>query len=133
MHTLLMLKPDTVENGHAGKIIDLVIQNRFRIVDLRMLSFDRPTAERFYDMHRSRDFFPDLVAYMTSGPVVALKIEGPEAVEQIRAFIGPTDPAKASPGSLRYMYGISIQNNAVHASDSPESAKKELAIVFGGS
>ena len=133
MQTLLMLKPDTVANGHTGRIIDLVTQNRFKISDLRMFSFDRASAERFYAIHRERDFFPDLIAYMTSGPVVALKIDGPEVVERIRAFIGPTDPAKASPGSIRYMYGSSIQNNAVHASDSPESAKKELAIVFGGS
>ena len=133
MTTLLMVKPDIVEQALYGEIIAHVLRNRFKIVDLRMLEFDRETAERFYDVHREREFFPELVGYITSGPVVALRIEGDGVVERIRAFIGTTDPAKAGAGTIRHMYGSSIQNNAVHASDSAESAKKELAIVFGDS
>ena len=133
MKTLLMVKPDVVEQALYGEIIAHVLRNRFAVVSLRMLEFDRETAERFYEMHRERDFFPDLIDYITSGPVVALEIEGEGVVGRIRAFIGTTDPSKADAGTIRHMYGSSIQNNAVHASDSADSAKKELAIVFGGS
>jgi nucleoside-diphosphate kinase len=126
-----MVKPDAVTRGAYGDIIAHVLRNRFQVVNLRMLSLNREMAEQFYDVHRERPFFQDVVDYMTSGPVVALEIQGPDVVEKIRVLIGATDPAKAAPGSVRYMYGSSIQNNAVHASDSTESAKKELAIVFG--
>jgi nucleoside-diphosphate kinase len=133
MKTLLMIKPDVVEQGLYGEIIAHVIRNRFNIVNMRMLSLDKEMAERFYEVHREREFFGAVIDYITSGPVVALEIEGDAVVEKIRAFIGTTDPAQAAPATIRYMYGSSIQNNAVHASDSPESAKKELAIVFNGS
>lgn len=132
MKTLLMIKPEAVARGLYGDIIAHVVRNRFQVVNLRMLSLSRDMAEQFYAVHRERPFFRDVVDYVTSGPVVALEIDGPEVVEKVRALIGATDPAQATPGSVRYMYGISIQSNAVHASDSPESAKKELAIVFGG-
>jgi nucleoside-diphosphate kinase len=133
MKTLLMVKPDVVEQALYGGIISHVLRNRFVIVNLKMFEFDREAAERFYEVHRKRDFFPELIDYITSGPVLALEIEGDGVVERIRAFIGETDPSKADAGTIRYMYGSSIQNNAVHASDSAESAKKELAIVFGAS
>lgn len=133
MKTLLMVKPDVVRNGLYGEIISHVLKNRFKVTRLQMVSMDAATAERFYEMHKQRDFFPELVDYITSGPVVALQIEGDGVIERIRAFIGSTDPAKSEPGTVRYMYGANIQNNAVHGSDSPESAKKELAIVFGDS
>jgi nucleoside-diphosphate kinase len=126
-----MVKPDAVAEGLYGEIIAHVVRNRFQVVNLRMVSMSREMVERFYDVHRERPFFRDVVDYIASGPVVALEIEGTDVVEKVRALIGATDPAKANPGSVRYMYGRSIQNNAVHASDSPESAKKELAIVFG--
>ena len=122
-----------MEQGGYGEIISHVLRNRFNIVKMKMLSLDREAARQFYAVHREREFFDDVVAYITSGPVVAMEIEGEGVVEKIRAFIGVTDPAKAQVGTIRFMYGSSIQNNAVHASDSTESAKKELAIVFGGS
>lgn len=131
--TLFMIKPDVVERGLYGEIIAMVIRNGFKIVDLKMFTMDRETAKRFYDVHKDREFFSDLVDYISSGPVVALRVEGDGVVEKIRALIGATDPSRAEPGTIRFMYGSSIQNNAVHASDSPQSAKKELAIVFGGS
>ena len=133
METLLMIKPDTVAAGRWGEIVQFVLNNGFKVVGLKMLDFDRSMAEDFYSVHRERPFFKDLVAYITSGPAVALRIEGDGVIEAIRAFIGPTNPADAKPGTVRRMYGSSLQYNAVHASDSPESAKKELAIVFGGS
>jgi nucleoside-diphosphate kinase len=122
-----------VEKGLHGEIIAFVLKNRFEISNMRMVRFDRERAERFYDVHRGKEFFASLVEYVTSGPVVAVEIEGGEdLVPRLRAFVGATDPAKAAPGTIRRGFGISIQNNAVHASDSPESAKKELAIAFGG-
>lgn len=133
METLLMIKPDTVAAGRWGEIVQFVLNNGFNVVGLKMLHFDRSMAEDFYSVHRERPFFRDLVEYITSGPAVALRIEGDGVIEAIRAFIGPTNPADAKPGTVRRMYGTSLQYNAVHASDSPESAKKELAIVFGGS
>ncbi len=131
MKTLLMIKPEAIARGLYGDIIAHVVRNRFQVVNLRMLLLSRDMAEQFYAVHRERPFFRDVVDYVTGGPVVALEIEGPEVVDKVRALIGATDPAQATPGSVRYMYGTSIQSNAVHASDSPESAKNELAIVFG--
>jgi nucleoside-diphosphate kinase len=132
MKTLLMVKPDTVAEGRVGDIIALVERNRFQIKRLTMTRFSKERAERFYDMHRARPFFGELVAYITSGPVVAVEVEGTEAVARIRELIGATNPADARPGTVRAMYGKSLQNNAVHGSDSPESAEKELEIAFAG-
>ena len=132
MKTLLMVKPDTVAEGCVGDIIALVERNRFQIKRLTMTRFSKERGERFYDMHRARPFFGELVAYITSGPVVAVEVEGKEAVARIRELIGATNPADARPGTVRAMYGKSLQNNAVHGSDSPESAEKELEIAFAG-
>lgn len=132
MKTLLMIKPDMVAKGLWGEIIAVALKNRFAVTRLAMVRFDRARAENFYDVHRGKEFFPSLVEYMTSGPVVAMEIEGDDIIARVRAFVGATDPAKAQAGTVRFMFGISLQNNAVHASDSPESAKKELAIVFAG-
>lgn len=132
MKTLLMIKPDAVAEGKVGDILALVEKNRFRIRRLTMTQFSRERAERFYAAHRERPFFKDLVAYITSGPVVAVEVEADEAVSRVREFIGATNPAEARPGSVRYMYGKSLQNNAVHGSDAPESAQKELEIAFSG-
>jgi nucleoside-diphosphate kinase len=132
MKTLLMVKPDTVAAGHVGDIIALVERNKFAIRRLTLTKFSKERAERFYEMHRSRPFFGELVSYITSGPVVAVEVEGDQAVTRIRELIGATNPAEARPGTVRAMYGKSLQNNAVHGSDSPESAEKELEIAFAG-
>ncbi len=131
MKTLLMVKPDTVEAGHYGDIISIVLKNKLTITRLGLTHFSRERAERFYEVHKERPFFADLVAYITSGPVVTMELEGSEAVTRVRELIGATDPAESRPGTIRSMYGKSLQNNAVHGSDSPESAEKELAIAFG--
>jgi nucleoside-diphosphate kinase len=133
MKTLLMIKPDTVAEGRIGDIVAVVERNRFRITRMAMTRFTRERAERFYEMHRERPFFKDLVGYITSGPVVAMEVEAEESVGRIRELIGATNPADARPGTIRAMYGKSLQNNAVHASDSPASAEKELEIAFSGS
>lgn len=132
MKTLLMIKPDAVAEGRVGDILALVERNRFTIRRLAKTQFSRERAELFYAVHRERPFFKELVAYITSGPVVAIEIEAEEAVSRVREFIGATNPADARPGTIRYMYGKSLQNNAVHASDAPENAQKELEIVFSG-
>ena len=131
--TLLLVKPEIVENALYGEIISIVLRNRFKINRITMLTFDRKRAERFYEIHANREFFPSLIDYITGGPVLALELEGEDAIGRLRSLVGDTDPSKASPGTIRYAYGSSVQVNAVHASDSPESAKKELAIVFSES
>jgi len=131
MKTLLMIKPDAVADGRVGDILALVEKNRFGIRRLAKTQFTRERAEQFYAVHRERSFFKDLVAYITSGPVVAIEIEGDEVVSRIREFIGATNPADARPGTVRYMFGKSLQNNAVHGSDAADNAQKELEIVFG--
>jgi len=131
MKTLLMIKPDAVAEGRAGEILALVEKNRFSIRRLAKTQFSRERAELFYAVHKERPFYQDLVAYITSGPVVAIEIEADDAVTRIREFIGATNPADARPGTVRYMFGKSLQNNAVHASDAAESAQKELEIAFG--
>jgi nucleoside-diphosphate kinase len=131
MKTLLMVKPDTVAEGHYGDIISMVLRNRFAIRRLTMTRFSRERAEAFYAVHRARPFFADLVAYITSGPVVAVEVEAEDAVDRLRELIGATNPAEARAGTIRAMYGKNVQNNAVHGSDSPGNAQKELAIVFG--
>jgi len=132
MKTLLMIKPDTVAEGRVGDIVAVVERNRFKINRMRMTRFTRERAEKFYEMHRERPFYGELVAYIISGPVVAMEVEADEAVTRIRELIGATNPADARPGTIRAMFGKSLQNNAVHASDSPASAEKELEIAFSG-
>jgi len=132
MKTLLMIKPDAVAERGWADIISIVLRNQFEITRLNMTHFDRARAEKFYDVHRERPFFGELVDYITSGPVVAIEIEDDDAVARMRALIGATNPQDATPGTLRAMYGKSLQYNAVHGSDSPENAQKELAIAFGG-
>ncbi len=127
--TLLMIKPDAVKARRIGKIIDLVEQE-FAIQGIRMKRFQREEAERFYAVHRGKPFFETLVDFITSGPVVGLLLEGENIVERVRQFIGATDPAKAAPGTIRALYGTSITANAVHASDSPESAAYEIPFFF---
>ncbi len=127
--TLLMIKPDAVKARRIGKIIDLVEQN-FAIVGIRMKRFRREEAERFYAVHRGKPFYEHLVEFITSGPVVGLLLEGEDVIQRVRAFIGATDPAKAEPGTLRALYGTSVTENAVHASDSAESAAYEIPFFF---
>jgi nucleoside-diphosphate kinase len=127
-----MIKPDVVERGLIGEIITMILRNRFQIKRMQITRFDRAKAERFYEVHRERDFFEGLIEFVTGGPVVVIELEADDAIERLRALIGNTDPAKAAPGTIRYIYGTNVQRNAVHASDSPESAKKELAIAFDG-
>ena len=129
--TFLMIKPEAVEAGLQGQIIDLLLKNRWTIRRMKMFRFDSERAGEFYGIHKDKPFFADLMKYIVSGDVIGLELEKEgDVIALTRELVGATDPADARPGTIRYMYGRSLQANAVHASDSPESAEKELAIVF---
>lgn len=131
--TLVMVKPDAFEKGATGKIIDRFISEGFQVRALKLLRLTREQAEGFYAVHRERPFFGELVEFMTSGPVVAMVLEGQEAVKRVREIIGPTDSEEArrvAPDSLRALFGTDKGRNAVHASDSVESASYEIPFIF---
>jgi nucleoside-diphosphate kinase len=130
MRTYLMIKPEAVRANLYPEILRSLVANRFTVERLEMRRFDVETAERFYAEHEGKPFFPDLVRYITGGTVIAVQVAGEDAVERLRALVGKTNPAQAAPGTLRYMFGTSLQENAVHASDSPASAERELGLVF---
>jgi nucleoside-diphosphate kinase len=131
VRTLVLVKPDGVERNLIGACLAAFEGAGLRITAIRMLTMSPATAREFYAVHREQPFFEGLVAYMTSGPVVAAVLEGPDAVSRARGVMGATDPAEADPGTLRSMYGQTIQRNTVHGSDSPESAAHELNVIFG--
>ncbi|MFN7312099.1 MAG: nucleoside-diphosphate kinase [Bacteroidota bacterium] len=128
--TFTMIKPDAVANGHTGKIIDQIIQKGFKIVAMKYTRLSAEKAGEFYDIHRERPFFKDLVEFMTSGPIVAAVLEKDNAVIDFRTVIGATDPQKAEPGTIRNLYAKSIDANAIHGSDSDENAAIEAAFFF---
>lgn len=130
--TYLMIKPEAVRAGLWPGILHLLLQNRFQVRRLEMRRLTPAVARQFYAEHDGKPFFPALVEYITSADVVAVWLEGADAVPRLRALVGATDPAKATPGTLRYMFGTSLQENAVHASDSEASAARELGLIFPG-
>ena len=130
--TLAIIKPDAVKRRVIGNILQRYEAAGFRIVEMKLVRLSRAEAEGFYAVHRARPFFQSLVTFMTSGPVVVVLLEGPEAVERHRALMGATDPAKAATGTLRRDHGRSIEENAVHGSDSPATAAEEIRFFFGG-
>ncbi len=125
-----MIKPDGVEKKLIGRIIWILEENGFKILGIKSKSFTKQEAEKFYEVHRGKEFFNSLIDYITSGMVVGIMVEGENAVENIRELIGSTDPRKAKVGTIRFMYGESIERNVVHASDSKESAERELRFFF---
>lgn len=128
--TLAIVKPDAVENRVVGRIVSRIEQEGFRIVAARMLRMTRKEAEEFYAVHRDKGFFSGLVAFMASGPALVLVLEGEGAIGRWRDVMGPTDPAKAGEGTLRRQFGTSIERNAVHGSDGPETAAWEIGYFF---
>jgi nucleoside-diphosphate kinase len=131
--TLTIIKPDSVENGNAGKIIAHLEKEGFRIVAARMMHLTEDQARAFYAVHKERPFYNDLVAYMTSGPVWPMALERDDAVTYLRQVMGATNPADADEGTIRALYGESIERNAIHGSDSPENAAIEVAFFFSTS
>jgi nucleoside-diphosphate kinase len=128
--TFTMIKPDAVKNGHTGKIIDDIIQGGFNIKAMRYTQLAKEDAEAFYAIHKERPFFNDLVAFMTSGPIVAAVLEKDNAVADFRTLIGATNPAEAAEGTIRNKYAKSIDANAIHGSDSDENAAIEASFFF---
>ncbi len=128
--TLSIIKPDAVAAGHIGDIVSRFEKEGLKIIAMRMLRLSKAQAEGFYAVHEGRPFFHDLVEFMTSGRVVAMVLQGEDAIERNRAIMGATDPAQATDGTLRKLYAANIQNNAVHGSDAPETARTETAYFF---
>jgi len=129
--TLVMVKPDAVRGGHIGDVIGRFEMAALAVRALKMVWLDRREAEGFYHVHRERPFFGGLTRFMSSGPIVAMVLEGPEAIAKVRQLMGATDPAKAEPGTIRKAFAANIEQNAVHGSDSPESAAYEIPYFFG--
>lgn len=127
---LVLVKPDGVANGHSGAILNRLEATGARLVAARMLKISRETAEKHYDVHRLRPFFNSVVEYITSGPSIAAVFEGESVISKVRTAMGATDPAKAEPGTIRKDFAESIERNAVHGSDSPETAAYEIPLYF---
>ncbi len=128
--TLILVKPDAIKRNAGGNILARFESNGLKIIGLKMLHIDKALAEKHYEMHIGKAFFKDLLAYITSTPVIAAVLEGDGAIEKARKIMGTTDPAKAAEGTIRKDFGLNIQENAVHGSDSPESATREIALYF---
>jgi nucleoside-diphosphate kinase len=128
--TLSIVKPDATAKGAAGEILRRFQAAGLRIIALKMIHLTEQQARGFYAVHKSRPFYADLVAFMTSGPVVVSVLEGPGAIAKNRELMGPTDPAKAPKGTIRGDFGSDIEKNAVHGSDAPETARVEIDYFF---
>jgi nucleoside-diphosphate kinase len=127
-----MIKPDAFSNGYAGLILDKILKSGFRVVALKMTKLSEEKAGEFYAIHRLRPFYGELVAFMSSGPIIAAILEKDNAVADFRTLIGATDPAKAEEGTIRKLYAASVGENAIHGSDSDENAKIECDFFFSG-
>jgi nucleoside-diphosphate kinase len=130
--TLVLIKPDAMERGLAGEILARFERRGLGVREARLVQVDRDLAERHYAEHAEKPFFAELVSFITSGPTLALVLEGEGAVSLVRATIGATNPADAAPGSIRGDLALAMPDNLVHGSDSPESAERELELWFGG-
>ncbi|MGA7227427.1 MAG: nucleoside-diphosphate kinase [Acidimicrobiia bacterium] len=130
-NTFIMVKPDGVERGLVGEVISRFENKGLTLERIRKLTIDEDLAKRHYEEHVAKPFFPDLLDFITSGPVVAMEWSGESAVSVCRALMGVTDPKQAAPGTIRGDFGLEVTKNLVHGSDSAESADRELAIFFG--
>jgi nucleoside-diphosphate kinase len=130
--TFAIIKPDAVKKGSAGKILGRIEEAGFRVCALRMIHMSKREAEGFYYVHRERPFFGGLTDFMSSGPCIVMCLEAPGAIKKWRDLMGATDPSKAETGTLRKEFGASIDNNATHGSDAPETAAFELGYFFRG-
>lgn len=130
--TLAIIKPDAVAARHTGRIIQRIQEDGFQIRAMRLVHLTRRQAEGFYAVHRERPFFAGLTTFMSSGPAVVLALESSDAIKKWRTLMGATDPAKADPGTIRKEFGTSIERNATHGSDAPETAAFEVGYFFAG-
>lgn len=130
--TFAAIKPDAVAAGHQGAIVSAIQAAGLRVVALKSLRLSDAQARGFYHVHAERPFFPDLVRFMTEGPIVAMVLEGDDAIQRWRDLMGPTNPANAGPNALRKRFGTSIERNATHGSDAPATAAFEIGYFFSG-
>ena len=131
--TFTIIKPDSVRKGNFGKIVSRIEAEGFTVLGIKKIALSEQLAKSFYAVHSERGFFSDLVTYMTSGPVYVIALEGDNAVASLRKLMGATDPAKADAGTIRKEFGESIEQNAIHGSDSDENASSEIAFFFAQS
>jgi nucleoside-diphosphate kinase len=129
--TLVLIKPDAMQRGLAGEVISRLERRGLKIVGIRMLKVSKPLAKKHYAEHDGKPFFPGLVDYITSSPIIAAVFEGTDAIKATRQTMGATNPVEAAPGSVRADFGLMKGRNLTHASDSPASAKREIALFFG--
>ena len=130
--TLVLIKPDGVARGLVGEVLGRIERKGLTLVALELRTLDAAIAEEHYGEHKDKPFFADLVAFITSGPLVAAVVEGPDAIVQWRTMMGATNPVSAAPGTIRGDLATEMQNNVTHGSDSPESAAREVALFFPG-
>jgi len=128
--TFVMIKPDGVQRRLIGKVIERLEQSGLKIVAMKFLHVSRQLAEKHYEVHKGKPFYDGLIKYITSGPVVAMVVEGLNAIERVRTLVGATDPQKAAPGTIRGDYAQHIGRNIIHASDAKETAEKEIKLWF---
>ncbi|MBP1918809.1 nucleoside-diphosphate kinase [Youngiibacter multivorans] len=129
--TLVLIKPDAVERSLIGNIISLYEKNGLKVMALKLVHAGRPEAEEHYKEHFGRPYYDNLISYITRSPLVALVLEGEDAISRVREINGKTDPRQAAEGTVRALYGLSMSENTVHASDSLESARREAEVWFG--
>jgi nucleoside-diphosphate kinase len=130
--TLTIIKPDAMAAGHAGDIIKVFEANQFKIVAARLVNLSKKEAEGFYAVHRGKGFFESLTSFMSSGSALVMVLEGEKVIARLREVMGATNPANAAPGTIRKLYATSIERNAVHGSDAPETAAFEIGYFFPG-
>lgn len=128
--SLVLIKPDAVRRKLVGEILARFEKRGLNVTALRMLNVDEALAARLYDIHKGKPFFDDLVSFITSGPIVAMVIEGPQVIQLVRTMLGATNPAEAAPGTIRGDYALVIDSNVVHASDAPDRAEYEISLFF---
>lgn len=131
--TLVLIKPDAVSGKHIGDIVKIYEEKGLKILAMKMLQMDEKLASKHYEEHIGRPYYDDLMGFMTSGPIIAMVLEGEGAIANVRAINGKTNPAEAAEGTIRKLYAASGSRNAVHASDSPENAAREISIFFNAS
>ncbi|PJB51266.1 MAG: nucleoside-diphosphate kinase [Chloroflexi bacterium CG_4_9_14_3_um_filter_45_9] len=130
--SLVLIKPDAIQRGLAGEIISRLERKGLTIVAMKMLQMDKSLAQRHYAIHKDKPFFTELVDFIISSPIIAIVFQGRDAVALVRQMMGETNPAKASPGTIRGDLGINITHNLIHGSDSPENASQEISLFFSG-
>ena len=128
--TFAIIKPDVVASKNSGKVIDIIENNGFEVLGMKKIHMSKDLAEHFYDIHKDKPFFNDMINFITSGPVVVLALRKENAIKAWRDLIGATNPADAAEGTIRKQFGKSIDNNAVHGSDASETAAREISIFF---